>query len=123
VIILATPGITDEAGTKAFCESLGDLSGKIILDATNPLGPFQEGLNVCCWGGDGMSGGELMAKYLSSSKVYKTFNTVGVEHMAEAFGKDMFIAGDADEEARAIAEGVVAAVGFKPFYVGYVRSS
>jgi 8-hydroxy-5-deazaflavin:NADPH oxidoreductase len=119
VIILATPGLADDGALQAFAESLGDVAGKIIIDATNPLGPFQEGLNIR-WD-KGTSGGEVLAAALPSAKVYKSFNTLGVEHMKSAFGKDMMIAGDPDEASRAIAEEVVAAVGFKPFYVGPIR--
>jgi len=119
VIILATPGKHDDQGIRDFAASLGDMSGKIILDATNPLGPFAEGLNVR-WG-QLKSGGEILAEALPTAKVYKTFNTVGVEHMKYALGKDMMIAGDGDEASRKIAEDVVKAVGFKPFYVGPIR--
>lgn len=119
VVILATPGIADDDGIKAFAESLGDLSGKIVIDATNPLGPFPEGLNVR-WDKT-TSGGEVLAQALPTAKVYKSFNTVGVEHMKYALGKDMMIAGDPDDASRKIVEEVVSGVGFKPFYVGPIR--
>ncbi|KAL7447963.1 hypothetical protein ACHAXS_000115 [Conticribra weissflogii] len=119
VIILATPGIHDDEGIRSFAATLGDMNGKIIIDATNPLGPFSEGLKVR-WGYDS-SGGEKLQEFLPGAKVYKSFNTVGVEHMQEALGKDMLIAGDPDDKSRAMVEGVVAAVGFKPFYVGPIR--
>jgi len=119
VIILATPGSDDDQAIQTFAASLGDVSGKIIIDATNPLGPFQDGLNVR-WG-KATSGGEVLAAALPSAKVYKSFNTLGVEHMKYALGKDMMIAGDPDAESRAIVEEVVTAVGFKPFYVGPIR--
>ena len=119
VIVLATPGSVDDAGIQAFAQSLGDVSGKVIIDATNPLGPFQEGLNVR-WGKT-TSAGEVLAEALPTAKVYKSFNTVGVEHMKYALGKDMMLAGDPDEASRKIAEEVVAGVGFKPFYVGPIR--
>ncbi len=119
VVILATPSIADDEGIQALAQSLGDMSGKVIIDATNPLGPFQEGLNVR-WD-KGTSGGEILAQALPTAKVYKSFNTLGVEHMKAALGKDMMIAGDPDEASRKIAEEVVAGVGFKPFYVGPIR--
>ena len=43
--------------------------------------------------------------------------------MKEASGKEMLIAGDPDPSQRAIAEAVVAAVGFTPFFVGPIRYS
>ena len=121
IVILATPGIHEESGIKAFAETLGSMSNKIIIDATNPLGPFSTGLNVR-WEA-GTSGGEILQKYLPEAKVFKAFNTVGVEHMQEALGKDMLFAGGHldDMETRKIVEGVIRAVGFKPFYVGPIR--
>ena len=121
IIILATPGIHEESGIKAFAESLGNMSHKIIIDATNPLGPFSSGLNVR-WEA-GTSGGEILQKYLPEAKVFKAFNTIGVEHMQEALGKDMLFAGGQldDFASRGIVEGVIRAVGFKPFYVGPIR--
>ena len=119
VIILATPGIYDDAGIQEFAASLGDMKDKIILDAMNPLDEFDKGLNIR-WGMT-KSGGEVLAEALPTAKVYKVFNSVGVEHMANAKGKTMLIAGDPDEKARAVAEGVAAGVGFDPFYVGPIR--
>ena len=109
---------TDEE-IQTFAKTLGDMSGKVIIDATNPLGPFEEGLNVR-WGMT-TSGGEILAAALPTAKVYRAFNTVGVEHMKNALGKDMMIAGDPEEASRKIVEDVVAGVGFKPFYVGPIR--
>lgn len=120
VIILATRGLYDDREMKKFCKSLGDMTGVIILDATNPLGDFAEGLPTRIWE-EGISSGEKLQKYLPTAKVYKSFNTVGLEHMKEALGKDMMIAGDPDPAYRLIAEEVVKGVGFKPFYVGPIR--
>lgn len=122
VVILATPGLYGDEDIKSFASSLGDMTDKVIIDATNPLGPFSDGLQVLTWEG-GKSSGEKLQLYLPKSKVYKTFNTVGVEHMREALGKEMLIAGDPDPAHRAIVEAVVAAVGFKPFFVGPIRYS
>lgn len=119
VIILATPSMVDDAAIQEFAKSLGDMTGKIIIDATNPLGAFPEGLNVR-WDKTN-SGGEVLAEALPAAKVYKTFNTIGVEHMKNPYGKDMMIAGDPDDNARKIVEAVVKSVGFKPFYVGPIR--
>jgi predicted dinucleotide-binding enzyme len=121
IIILATPGIHEESAIKAFAESLGNMSHKIIIDATNPLGPFSTGL--CVRWEAGTSGAEILQKYLPEAIVFKAFNTVGVEHMQEALGKDMLFAGGASDDVAktSIVEGVIRAVGFKPFYVGPIR--
>ena len=52
----------------------------------------------------------LHAAALPTAKVYKSFNTVGVEHMKEALGKDMMIAGDGDEASLKLVEEVVASL-------------
>ena len=70
VIILATPSVRDDAGIRALAASLGDVSGKVVIDATNPLGSFGESLNVR-WVGDGTSGGEVLASALPGARVYK----------------------------------------------------
>ena len=46
VVILATPGLYEDDDIKSFVSSLGDMTDKVILDATNPLGPYTEGLYV-----------------------------------------------------------------------------
>ena len=120
VVILATPGFSDDEDMKSVAASLGDVTGKVIIDATNPFGPYADGLNLRLWD-TGVSSGEKLQECLPKAKIYKSFNTVGLEHMKEALGKDMLIAGDPEPSSRAIAEGVVAAVGFKPFYVGPIR--
>ena len=120
VVILATPGLYDDREMKQFCKSLGDMSGVVIIDATNPLGPYDNGLQSRIWE-EGISSGEKLQKLLPTAKVYKSFNTVGLEHMKEALGKDMLLAGCPDPVPRRIAEEVVRGVGFKPFYVGPIR--
>jgi 8-hydroxy-5-deazaflavin:NADPH oxidoreductase len=114
ILILAVPSVHTDGGIQEMAKSLGDVSGKTIIDATNPLSEFQDGLQVR-WP-QGTSGGEVLQNLLPDSKVYKAFNTLGVEHMANAQGKDMLFAGPDDSIAD-----VIAAVGYKPFYVGPIR--
>jgi predicted dinucleotide-binding enzyme len=117
ILILATPSAYSDDGIQEIAKSLGDVSSKIIIDATNPLSGFADGLQVR-WA-QGTSGGEVLQKALPTCRVYKAFNTVGVEHMADAAGKDMLFCG-APEDMNLIAQ-VIAAVGFNPFYVGPIR--
>lgn len=119
VVILATYGLYDDQEIEQFAKQLGEMSGVIIIDVTNPLGSYADGLQARTW--EGISSGEKLQKCLPAAKVYKSFNTVGVEHMKEALGKDMLIAGDPDPSYRLIVEDVVKGVGFKPFYVGPIR--
>jgi len=118
ILILAVPGAHSEEGIEKIAQSLGNgVAGKIVIDATNPLSEFADGLQVR-WTQGGLSGGEVLQKYLPEAKVYKAFNTLGFELMARprSEGTDMLYAGP-DEE---IAD-VVAAVGFTPRYVGPLR--
>ncbi|KAG7373422.1 coenzyme F420-dependent NADP oxidoreductase [Nitzschia inconspicua] len=119
VVILATPSVHTDEAIKELAASLGDMTDKVVIDATNPLTEFPDGLQIR-WK-QGTSGGEVLAEALPTAKVYKSFNTVGVEHMKSALGKDMMFAGDTDETARAICAAIIAAVGFKPIFVGPIR--
>jgi 8-hydroxy-5-deazaflavin:NADPH oxidoreductase len=122
VIILATPSASSDEAIEAIAKSLGDtnVAGKCIMDATNPLTTFQNGLEVR-WS-QGTSGGEVLQSYLPSAFVYKAFNTCGVEHMSSASGKDMLFCGtQTNKDALALASAVIGAVGFNPYYVGPIR--
>lgn len=119
VIIVTINGLYDDKDIEKFCNSLGDTTDKVIIDATNPLG-FDGGLHARTWE-EGISSGEKLQYYLPNAKVYKAFNTLGLEHMSEALGKDMLMAGDPNPKYRLLAEDVVRGVGFKPFYVGPIR--
>jgi len=117
VVILAMPGANDDAGIKAIAAGLPSVAGKVVIDATNPLSAFPA-LEVR-W--TGTSGGEVFAEALPEAAVFKAFNSLGVEHMVNPAGKDMFVAGDERPEYKAKAMAVVQAVGFKGRYVGPIR--
>ncbi|MBZ5602224.1 MAG: NAD(P)-binding domain-containing protein [Acidobacteriia bacterium] len=95
VILLATPW---EATQEAIA-SAGDLTGKILIDATNPLLPAFAGFTTP----QGSSGGEQVAQWARGAKVVKALNTVGFNIMAdpkfEAGTVAMFYCGD-DAAAR-----------------------
>lgn len=73
VLLLATPW----PATQQVIEGLGDLNGKILIDATNPLLPDLSGLTL----GTTTSGGEQVAGWARGAKVVKAFNTVGANIM------------------------------------------
>jgi len=73
VILLATPW----SGTEQALRSAGNLSGKIVLDATNPLKADLSGLAL----GHTTSGGEQVAAWAAGAKVVKIFNTTGFGNM------------------------------------------
>lgn len=112
VVLLATPW----SSTEAALAGAGDLTGKVLLDATNPLGPRLELTHA-----HHDSGGEQVARWAPGAKVVKVFNTVGTEGMANPrFGQAraaMFLCGD-DAEACALAAGLAAELGFEPVRVG-----
>jgi 8-hydroxy-5-deazaflavin:NADPH oxidoreductase len=90
VLLLATPWPV----TKDIVQGLGDLTGKVLIDATNPLLPDLSGLAV----GANTSGAEQVAGWARGAKVVKAFNTVGSNIMDNPpFGIDkpvLFFCGD-----------------------------
>src|SRR5262249_22167543 len=78
VLVLATPWPATEMAVK----SLGDLSGKILIDCTNPLGMGPDGLELVL--GYSISGGERVAAWASGAAVFKTLNQTGAENMEKA---------------------------------------
>ena len=117
VVVLATPW----AATKNAVEALGDLGGRPLLDATNPIGP---GLTLAV--GDGGSGGELVQAWAPTARVVKIFNTTGVENLASPLYGDqaatMFYCGD-DEPACAVAAKLAADLGFDAVSAGPLRNA
>ncbi len=92
IIILALPWRVAEASVK----TLGDLSGKIVIDCMNPLGMVDGSLGLMV--GHTTSGGEIVAGWLPGARVVKTLNQVGAEIMADTavvgHRPVMFMAGD-----------------------------
>ena len=109
VVAFATPW---KATQNAVRES-GDLTGKVILDCTNPLKEDLSGLAV----GHTTSGAEQVAAWASCQRVVKVFNTTGFENMADPSYSGtpitMFFAGD-DTEAKAVAVRLAQEMGFDP---------
>ncbi|HKS84435.1 MAG TPA: NAD(P)-binding domain-containing protein [Pseudolabrys sp.] len=120
VIVLSTPW----PATEAAIRSMGDLKGKIVLDATNPLtrGPDGIGLEI----GHAISGGEKVQGWAAGASVYKTLNTTGFGNMANpAFGNAkavMFVAGD-DAARKPTVLNLVSDLGFETIDAGPLRNA
>lgn len=116
-VLLATPW----AATREALAALGDLGGRPLLDATNPIGPGFE-LAV----GHDDSGGEQVQRWAPTARVVKILNTTGAENMADpriqGQAATMPYAGD-DEAACRIAAGLAADLGFEPVSAGGLRSA
>jgi predicted dinucleotide-binding enzyme len=97
--------------------SAGDLSGKVLLDCTNPLLPDLSGLSV----GPTTSGGEEAAKLAPGAWVVKIFNSTGFGNMADPnYGgtpATMLYAGD-NPAAKEIAARLARDLGFDPVDFG-----
>jgi predicted dinucleotide-binding enzyme len=120
LIILALPWI----GAEAAIKSLGDLSGKVVIDCTNPLGMIGGTLGLTI--GHTTSAGEIIAGWLPGAHVVKTLNQVGAEVMANNAGMSprpvMFMAGDS-ADAKAIVASMLADLGFEPLDAGDITKS
>ncbi len=118
VVVLAVPW----NAVPAALHAAGDLRGKILLDATNPLLPELAGLDTP----EGISGGEQVASLVPGVPVVKIFNTTGYPNMANPdYGGQpatMFYCGD-DESAKRIAAGLAEDLGFEPVDAGPLRQA
>jgi len=107
VVVFAVPWKAAEQAVR----SAGSLSGKIVIDCTNPFAPGLTGLDAP----PGGSGAEAVASWAPGSRVVKAFNTTGFNNMADpVYGGEptvMFYAGD-DAEAKSAARALVSALGF-----------
>lgn len=117
VVVLATPW--GEATEHAIREA-GDLSGKIVVDATNPLNPGLQGLAL----GHNTSAGEQVAAWAANARVVKAFNMTGAGNMLDpnynGQAATLFICSDADEAKRVVA-GLAGEIGFDVVDVGPLR--
>ncbi|MBC8367449.1 NAD(P)-binding domain-containing protein [bacterium] len=103
----------------------GNLAGKVLIDATNPL-IFSEGkAPSLATNGDG-SAGEQIQSWLPESHVVKAFNIVGNPHMVDpdfpGGPPDMFICGN-DEPAKVTVTGLIEELGWLVIDQGGIESS
>ena len=107
VIVLAIPWIAVEETIK----SAGDLSGKILIDPTNPINADLTGLII----ESSTSAAEEIAKWAKGSKVVKAFNSIGAKTLDNLqFGlvrADAFICGD-DFKSKTVVKKLATEIGF-----------
>lgn len=112
IVILTTPWSAAQDAIAAA----GDLSGRVLVDATNPIGPG----GVLTHGRDD-SGAEQVARWAPGARVVKAFNTIGREVMEQPeFGGGravLWLCGD-DAGANAMIGDLAASIGFEPIVVG-----
>jgi NADPH-dependent F420 reductase len=104
----------------------GDLRGRVLIDATNPIPMTAEGLRQGLVIGHTTSAGEQVARWAEGARVVKAFNTTGFQNMADpAYGPrglSMMLCGD-DPEARKVVADLARQLGFEPVDVGPLRSA
>jgi predicted dinucleotide-binding enzyme len=113
ILILATPY---EAAGDAL-KSAGDLTGRVVIDTTNPGAPDWKSLSI----GHTTSAAEEIAKSAPGAKVVKCFNTTGAGNMADpligGLPVTMPYCGD-DAEAKAAVARLATELGFDPLDAG-----
>ncbi len=107
IVVLAVP----YAAALAIAGSIADWSGRILIDATNPIAPGFAGLSV----GTTSSAAEQIAERARNARVVKCFNVTGAENMADprtgSASVFMPAAGD-DADARATVVALATRMGF-----------
>jgi 8-hydroxy-5-deazaflavin:NADPH oxidoreductase len=120
VVILAT-GYGDAV---TALQSVGDLTGKVVIDITNPLTADYMGLTL----GHSTSAAEEIAKAVPGALVVKAFNTVLAQvlgqgaALADGSKVTVFVAGD-DEAARATVKTLAESLGFATADAGGLKNA
>ena len=118
IVVLTVPWTAAEETVR----DVAPLSGKILLDATNPLAPDLSGLTH----GFDTSAAEMIADWSGGAKVVKIFNTTGSNNMENPSYPEgattMLYCGD-DADAKQIAHRLAADLGFNPLDAGPLRQA
>ena len=120
VVILAT----DYDDAVSALKSVGNLSGKVVIDITNPLTADYMGLTL----GHSTSAAEEIAKAVPEAEVVKAFNTVFAQVLSDGadFGNgqtvSVFVASDS-ERARQTAKVLAESMGFATIDAGGLKNA
>jgi predicted dinucleotide-binding enzyme len=116
LIVLAVP----YAQAAAALNEAGDLSGKVIIDITNAVGP-----NMSMGVTGNTSAAEEIQKRAGRAKVVKAFNTLFAHFFEDASGKappQVFYAGD-DTAAKEKVAALIKRMGFEPVDAGPLENA
>jgi len=120
IIVLSTPWPAAEAAIR----SLGNIKGKIVLDAINPLTRGADGISLEI--GHSISAGEKVQGWAAGASVFKTLNTTGFGNMANTSFKGgkpvMFVAGDDGANKPKVMD-LVGQLGFEVIDAGPLRNA
>jgi len=121
VVVLATPW---PAVPEAIAAA-GDLTGKVLIDCTNPLRVDAAGMSLDI--GFATSGGEQVAALAAAASVFKTLNQTGSDNMqrGKAFvplSAAMFVAGD-DEAKKPLVMSLVSDLDFQAIDAGPLQAA
>jgi 8-hydroxy-5-deazaflavin:NADPH oxidoreductase len=116
VVVLAVP----HGAVAGIVTELGDaLTGKVVVDATNPLNDTFSDLTT-----SGVSAAEQLQQQLPGAAVVKALNTVFASRYAapteDGQPLDAFLAGD-DERAKGAVTELVSSLGLRPVDLGGLR--
>jgi hypothetical protein len=118
IVVLAVPW----PAVKDALASCGDLSGKFVVDCTNPVLPDLEGLEFGCT----TSAAEKLQQLAPRARIVKAFNTIGAPLLGNAtfdgLQADGYYCGD-DDAAKAAVAPLIAATGLRPFDAGPLRNA
>lgn len=118
VVVLAVPWRVVER----LAPTLGDLTGKVVIDCTNPLSRDLSGLVTAA----DRSAGEIVADLLPGARVVKALNTTGVAVMRNPEFADgppsMLLAGESSL-AKSMAAELVEDLGFEAVDAGPLKSA
>ncbi len=118
VVVLSTPW----EAVKDAVVACGDLTGKVLVDCTNPLLPGLAGIAI----GTDTSGAEFVASLAPGARVVKAFNTIGFNIMANPhFGErsaTLFYCGD-DAAAKQAVHTLASDLGFSATDAGPLQQA
>jgi predicted dinucleotide-binding enzyme len=110
VVVLAVP----YGAVEDLLEDLGDLGGRVLVDATNAWGGWDPR-------GDEAGSSEAVARMATGARVVKAFNTVHAQRLVSPPGTGLPIAGDDPAAVEAVGR-IAGHLGFTPVVVGPLRA-